>query len=214
MNIMPTGNIKLIETPFDKYTDSNKLKWISQSAQTQYFNNTLSGRVFTNTDYTIIDNGIIRINEEYNDITVYDYLVFNSYNYNNKNFYCFIKNIKKITENSCDVYFDLDGSQTWFYDASINKYLSKTPIGSFITIKPQVSTIPAGSTIQFSVCFTDTKHISQLGYFTLAHGEMGISLTHNGKLTVESSVSSGTIITVRVQDKTSDMTATVDVTVS
>lgn len=214
MNIMPTGNIKLIESPFDNYTDSSKLKWITQVAQTQYFNNTVHGMVLSNADYTIIDNGVIRVNEEYGTITEYDYLIFNSTDYYNKNFYCFIKNVKRVTPNTCDVYFNVDGCQTWYFDGSKNKYLSKTPIGTFISIKPQISTIPAGSTVQFSCCFTDTKHISQLGSFLLGHGDQGISLTHNGKLTVASTVASGTLITVLVRDKTSDMSATVNVTIS
>lgn len=212
MNINPIGNIKLITSPFKKYTDSNKLKWVTQVAQREYFNG-VEGTTFTTSQYTITGNGVLSITASYNSIKNYNYIVFQNDNFYAKKFYCFIKNIKQINNSVCEVYFDIDSIQTFAYDGSKTKYLSKNPDVAVSGIFPVAPRVKAGSTIQFRAMFSDDKHITTLVSFRPAGQAVGWTLTSDGKLTIDSTVSAGTIYVVIADDPIYGTTVSTNVTI-
>lgn len=214
MRISPTSNVKLMTSPFTKRTDSNKLKWLTQNAQTEYFND-YDGTAFTSSQYSVISDGVIRINASYASISAYNYLRFVESTYYNKRFYCFITGIKEVTSTSCDVSFVVDLFQTFQYDGSKSKYMSKTPLGDFKNITPDTLSIRPGSTAQFSAIFCDDKHISTLANFYHAYAITGIDISLDGKLTVDSSVASGTTYVVLAKDRYDEtITATANITIA
>lgn len=214
MRITPTGTIKLISSPFNKRTDSNKLKWITQSAQKEYFEN-YQGSTYASGSYTVISDNTIRVNAVYNSISSYNYLTFVDPSYYNKRFYCFITGIKEITSILCEVTFVIDLFQTFQYDGSKSKYMSKIPIGNYKNISPDTLTIKAGSTAQFNAIFCDDKHISTLANFYHAYDVGGINISIDGKLSVASSVESGTAYVVLAKDRYNEtVTATANITIT
>lgn len=214
MRISPTSNVKLMTSPFNKRTDSNKLKWITQSAQTEYFNDYV-GTVFTPSQYSVVSDGVITINTSYASISSYNYLRFVEPTYYNKQFYCFITGIKEVTSSSCDVSFVIDLFQTFQYDGSKSKYMSKTPLGDFKNITPDTLSIRPGSTAQFSAVFCDDKHISTLANFYHGYAIPGINISLDGKLTVGSTVASGTNYVVLAKDKYDEtIMATANITIT
>ena len=213
MNIMPRGNIKLIESPFNKYADSNKLKWVTQLPQTEYFNN-ITGLTLTKLQYSIISNGIIRIDRTYNTLKDYNYLIFSDDTYYNKKFYCFIKNIREISAGVCYIYIAIDEAQTWFFDGSKNKYLSKAPTSEIKSIYPQTVEVIQGGTVNFTAFFSDDKHSSSLAEFYHGFSVEGIDISIDGKLTVDLSVPLGTTYVVLARDKYDiTSTATANITI-
>lgn len=214
MRISPNSNVKLMTSPFTKRTDSNKLKWMTQTAQTEYFND-YDGTAFTSSQYSVVSDGVIRINASYASINAYNYLRFTESTYYNKRFYCFITGIKEVTSSSCDVSFVVDLFQTFQYDGSKSKYMSKTPLGDFENITPDTLSIRPGSTAQFSAIFCDDKHISTLANFYHGYGITGINISRDGKLTVDSSVASGTNYVVLAKDRYDEtIMATANITIT
>lgn len=213
MNIMPHGSIKFIETPFNTYSDSNKLKWITQSAQTEYFTGK-TGITLTQPQYSVVGNGILRVNRLYDILKDFNYLFFSEDEYDGKYFYCFIKYIKEISTGVCDVYISIDDAQTWFFDGSQYKYLSRNPVVNYKCILPQNVRVKAGSNVQFKAVFSDDKHISQLANFYHAYAVSGITISIDGKLSVDSSVASGTQFVVLAKDKYDETTVSANITVT
>lgn len=219
MKIMPISTIKLITSPFKKKSDSCKLKWVTQKAQREFFDE-ITGAAFAVSQYTIIDNGVIRINQPYSNLEDYNYLYFSDDRYGNKRFYCFINDIKEISTGICYIYFEIDSIQTWGYDGSRQKYLSKAPTGTIKAIIPETLKLHTGTsqqTLQFSVIFADENHVSTLAEYSRAAyntGGVHIHISNDGILTVDPETPAGATFVVLARDVyDSSISATCNITV-
>lgn len=120
MNINPLTPVTIVRVlknvPLDNtYTDT--LDFSSVSAQVSYF----SGK----TKYTYNNLGPVRMQNAIrlpqcaDDIYDCNYIMFQNANFGSKWFYAFIKEIKFINVNMCEVVFELDAWQTWQFDITV-----------------------------------------------------------------------------------------------
>lgn len=197
---LPKGTLKFLTVPFDKPHKSQKLKWMNQSAQTEYFLN-LTGSFFEENEYSLYDiNGGFVVNATYNTIKDYNYFMYRDEDYNNKRFYCFITRIIDNGDDTCTILYNIDTAQTWFYDGSQKRYLSQTPTGNIKIIAPSEVSVKPGDSLKFTAYFADSKHTSTLVEFRALSTVANMSITTDGFLVVKKEASVGTVMTVRAID--------------
>lgn len=115
-SIVPISEVHLLKgVPLDNsYNDT--LTFVDSTAQYLYF----KGKVKTGCDFynlrpVDLNN---KLNLSINAYSVYDcnYLMFKNANFNSKWLYAFITDIKFVSINVCQISFELDIMQTWYFD--------------------------------------------------------------------------------------------------
>lgn len=91
----------------------------SESAQSTYFQGKIE-HSFTDFTYQRKDNKI-RIGVEYDTIFNCNYVMYQNTAYSNKWFYCFITDMKYISEGVTEIYIETDVIQTYMFDIEIKK---------------------------------------------------------------------------------------------
>lgn len=212
MNIKPDASIKIITAPFKNIAESYKLRFSTQSIQATYFS-AITALTFNTSQYTNISNGVISVEQSYDNIKNYNYLFWYSAKFSNKVIYCYITHIEEISPNLCYIYFEIDSVQTWGFDSSKEKYFSANPIAQMYNIQPDIVNIKAGNTVKLSAVFSDYRHTSKLATFSGVNTPSGVTVNPDGTVSIASNVAVNTTFTVRARD-IYDNSITVDATLT
>lgn len=120
MNVSPMTPISAVKichnVPLDS-TYKDTLEFSSVSNQIAYF----TGKAkysFNNLTPVRLQNAL-RLPTTSDNLYDCNYLMFQNTNFNNKWFYAFITSIDFINVNMCEVHFEIDVMQTWFFDIEI-----------------------------------------------------------------------------------------------
>lgn len=110
----PLGWIYIIQgVPFD--SSYKHTRWFeSEGEQHQYFLQKSTSH--WNNATPVRPGQPVRLPCNMNQIYRANYIMYQNTNYNNKWFYAFITDIKWLSVNSCEVYYELDVIQTWMFD--------------------------------------------------------------------------------------------------
>ena len=111
--ITPNSDIYLIKCPIE-LDNLNQLSFANATAQHTYFNSLpkleLTGATFQRKD------GTIRWPGSMEDILGYNYCMYRNKNHGNKWFYCFIENMRYVSDSMTDIKIKTDVWQTWGFD--------------------------------------------------------------------------------------------------
>lgn len=120
MYVQPNGHIKLLTGVRLNNTYENTIFFSSKEAQTSYFSSKAKIS-FDNQSYTRAMDGIIKVQCTPDQIYDCNYLMFQNEGFGNKWFYAFINKVKYINNNCCEVRFEIDVMQTWFFEFNISE---------------------------------------------------------------------------------------------
>lgn len=114
--ITPDSTVKLLRNcPLDR---SQRDTWYfsTVSEQRAYFE-TLVMVTFTAQSYQRVNKGVIRLEYNANQLYSCNYMMFINTAYNPiKWFYAFVDRIEYVNDHTCNVYYEIDVIQTWFFD--------------------------------------------------------------------------------------------------
>lgn len=111
MYITPDTYVRLVR--FDA-TKEHQLTFPDESTQKQFFDG-LNGITLLNFTYQRKDN-VIRYPGLYEDIEKYNYVVYCNQGQSNKNYYCYITNMRYINDEMTEITIETDVFQTWQFD--------------------------------------------------------------------------------------------------
>lgn len=120
MYIQPNTTVRLLTgVPLDN-TYAHTLYFANKSSQTSYFESkTKAGCLLSNLSYQRYTKGSLRIQKLADDIYDCNYLMFQNTAYGNRWFYAFINNIEYVSNTVCEVTYEIDVIQTWFFDVTL-----------------------------------------------------------------------------------------------
>lgn len=120
MYIAPNTEVRLLTSvPLDN-TYAHTIYFDTKEAQATYFTSkTKAGCIFSNVSYQRYDKGVIRLQKLADDIYDCNYMMFKNTAYGNRWFYAFINNIEYVSNNVCNIYYEIDVIQTWFFDVTL-----------------------------------------------------------------------------------------------
>lgn len=125
----------------------------SESAQLTYFQGKIE-HSFTDFTYQRKDNKI-RIGVEYDTIFNCNYVMYQNTAYSNKWFYCFITDMKYISEGVTEIYIETDVIQTYMFDIEIKKSFIEREHTKDDSIG--ANTVPEGLEIGDYICNVHAK---------------------------------------------------------
>lgn len=118
--IAPNSTVRLLTgVPLDN-TYKHTIYFASASAQQSFFSGK-TAQTFTTQSYVRVNQGRIRLNICADDVYNCNYLMFQNTNFGNKWFYAFITAIEYVSNDTCEIGFELDCIQTWFFDFDLNE---------------------------------------------------------------------------------------------
>lgn len=137
--ITPHTNLYLLKNPIN-LSRQNQLTFSNATAQYTYFNG-LTKLSVDNFTYQRKDY-IIRYPACADNILDYNYVMYQNYNYSNKWFYAYVKNIRYINDNMTEITIETDVYQTFMFD------------------------------ITFKTCFVEREHVNDdtIGKHTIPEG--------------------------------------------
>lgn len=122
MVVTPDSTIRLLKCPI-RLDDHNQITFNSVASQTAYFQS-LPFLQDTNLTY-IRKDGVIRCgtseNVTFEDLLLYNYVMYKNTHYDSKWFYAFITDIRYINDGCTEITIETDVYQTWSFDASFNQ---------------------------------------------------------------------------------------------
>lgn len=120
MYIAPNTEIRLLTgVPLDN-TYAHTLYFANATAQAEYFaSKTMNNGHLTQQSYQRYAKGIIRINRLADDIYNANYMMFKNTSFGNRWFYAFINNIEYVSNTVCEIEYEIDVMQTWFFDVTL-----------------------------------------------------------------------------------------------
>lgn len=120
MYIQPNTTVRLLTgVPLDN-TYAHTVYFASATAQRQYFESKgKQGCLFSNQSYQRYAKGTIRLSKSADDIYDCNYMMFQNTSYGNRWFYAFINNINYISNTVCEIEYEIDVIQTWFFDVTL-----------------------------------------------------------------------------------------------
>ena len=120
MYIQPNTTVRLLTgVPLDN-TYAHTLYFANKSSQTSYFESkTKAGCLLSNLSYQRYTKGSLRIQKLADDIYDCNYMMFKNTAYGNKWFYAFINNIEYVSNTVCEITYEIDVIQTWFFDVTL-----------------------------------------------------------------------------------------------
>ena len=120
MYIQPNTTIRLLTgVPLDK-TYTNTLYFSSKENQTDYFI-TKSKHTLTNLTYQRVNKGVCRVERSADVCYDCNYMMFQNTSYGAKWFYAFITKVEYVSNTVCEIYFDIDVIQTWFFNFTLKE---------------------------------------------------------------------------------------------
>ena len=109
----------LTGVPLDT-TYAHTIYFANKSAQTQYFvSKTKSGCMFGNQSYQRHTKGSIRLQKSADDIYDCNYMMFQNTSFGDKWFYAFITSIEYVSNVVCEIQYEIDDMQTWFFEVKL-----------------------------------------------------------------------------------------------
>ena len=120
MYIQPNTTVRLLTgVPLDN-TYAHTIYFANATAQRQYFESKgKQGCLFSNQSYQRYAKGTIRLSKSADDIYDCNYMMFQNTSYGNRWFYAFINNINYISNTVCEIEYEIDVIQTWFFDVTL-----------------------------------------------------------------------------------------------
>ena len=120
MYITPNTVVRLLTgVPLDT-TYAHTIYFANKGAQTQYFvSKTKSGCMFGNQSYQRHTKGSIRLQKSADDIYDCNYMMFQNTSFGDKWFYAFITSIEYVSNVVCEIEYEIDDMQTWFFDVTL-----------------------------------------------------------------------------------------------
>lgn len=118
MVIAPSTNIKLLECPLTR-DQRHQLTWSSIQAQFEYFNSLPQLSIDDNTYQRTQEGAYIRIPDIYENISKYNYCMYQNEAWGNKWFYAFITKIEFVNTKMSQVYIETDVMQTWYDEMTL-----------------------------------------------------------------------------------------------
>lgn len=120
MYIEPNTNIKLLtDVPLNN-DYNNTLYFSDKSAQLAYFTSKVKHNL-TKQTYQRVNKGSMRIGLSSDLCYDCNYLMFQNTSYGSKWFYAFITSVEYINNEVCEIHFEIDDMQTWFYDCTLKE---------------------------------------------------------------------------------------------
>lgn len=115
MFIAPNSIIYVLkDCPLD--TDyMHTLSHTSKTAQANYFKS-LRKHTFTKQTYARVNRGYLRLEKSADELYDCNYLMFQNTSYGDKWFYAFITSVEYVNNVTCEVRFEIDVMQTWYFD--------------------------------------------------------------------------------------------------
>lgn len=122
MYIEPSTNIKLLKNvPLDS-TYRNTLYFPPNGVSQQ--TNTFMGYTkhnLTEQTYQRVNKGIARVRLKAEDVYDCNYMMFQNTNFGNKWFYAFITSVEYVNNATCEIRFEIDVMQTWYFDYTLKE---------------------------------------------------------------------------------------------
>lgn len=118
MYVEPQSNIRLLKgVPLDA-TYEHTIYFNNAVDQMNYFANKTK-HTFSSVTYNRVNKGIARLQIGADDVYDCNYMMFQNIGFGNKWFYAFINKIEYINNITCEIYFEIDVMQTWFFDYTL-----------------------------------------------------------------------------------------------
>lgn len=118
--IPPNSDLKILKgIPLDP-SYGHTLYFSSKSAQTSYFLGKTK-HTYTNLSYQRQNKGTIRVQVSNENLFDCNYLMFRNTSYGDKWFYAFIMESNYINNNCCEIVYQIDYMQTWFFDYELEE---------------------------------------------------------------------------------------------
>ena len=115
MYIEPSTNIRLLSNvPLDN-TYEHTIYFSNLTQQYNYFAG-LTKHNLTNYTYQRVQRGTSRVQKPAEQCYDCNYMMFQNASYGNKWFYAFITGVEYINNETCEISFELDVMQTWFFE--------------------------------------------------------------------------------------------------
>lgn len=120
MYIEPNTSIKILKNvPLDN-SYINTLFFNSASEQVAYFTTKVKHTLLKQT-YQRVNKGIARVGLSADKCYDCNYMMFQNTSYGTKWFYAFITSVEYINNEVCEIHFEIDVMQTWFYSCSLKQ---------------------------------------------------------------------------------------------
>ena len=115
MIIAPSTVVRILRNvPLDN-TYEHTIWFNTAAAQAAYFDSLAKYR-YTDFTYQRVNKATIRIGRKADDLFDCNYLMFQNSNFGNKWFYAFITAVEYLNNECCNVTYEIDVMQTWFFD--------------------------------------------------------------------------------------------------
>ena len=120
MYIQPDSEVRLLtNVPLDN-TYAHTIYFANKEAQTSYFQSkTKAGCIFNNVSYQRHTRGSIRLKKLADNIYDCNYMMFKNTAFGDRWFYAFIREVEYISNTVCEVTYEIDVMQTWFFDVTL-----------------------------------------------------------------------------------------------
>lgn len=173
MIIEPNSNIKLLKNvPLDK-TYNHTIYFKTLSAQTNYFASLVKHNL-PQQSYQRVNKGVARIGLSADKCYDCNYIMFQNTAYGTKWFYAFITKVEYINNAVCEITFEIDVMQTWFFDYQIKM--------CFVEREHSVTDVIGDNIVEEPV---ELGEVVSLGTLYQTYSNLGM------KIVVASSVDSG-----------------------
>lgn len=122
--VEPNSTIYLLRVPIDP-TYENTLSWppARRDLQEDYFLYGTAVERYVLTEYSYIRKmrNVIKVEGPVGAFRTYNYMAFKNTDFENKWFYAFITNVDYINNITCEIHFELDLIQTYYFDTKFNE---------------------------------------------------------------------------------------------
>lgn len=131
--INPQSQVKLLNVDIE-IDNKNQYTFSSEEEQTNFFMSKSVGKDFFN--MTFIKDGMIAVKGQVYDLYNANYMMFQNTGFSDKWFYAFITKIEYVSENSSNIYYEIDPFQSWYFKLKygesfvIRKHVTDDSIGA------------------------------------------------------------------------------------
>ena len=120
MYIEPNTTIRILkDCPLDTTYD-HTIYFKTKAEQTTYFSS-LTKYVLNNNTYQRVNSNTMRVQYKADDLYDCNYIMFQNINFGNKWFYAFIKSVNYVNNITCQIEYEIDVMQTWFFDYTLGQ---------------------------------------------------------------------------------------------
>lgn len=120
MYIEPNTTIRILkDCPLDTTYD-HTVFFKTKAEQTRYFSS-LTKYTLNNQTYQRVNRNSMRVQYKADDLYDCNYIMFQNTNFGNKWFYAFIKSVEYVNNITCQIEYEIDVMQTWFFDYTLGQ---------------------------------------------------------------------------------------------